>query len=158
VWLAFHLLWIINAATYAFITCFTLLIDPATARRCWRQAIFFPGAINLAIIAYSCFPRLFSSGVHSVERALGGSPGHGAPGWLIVFIYAWLTLSMAVAWLAKAIGSRRIGRVLSPLLVYLVGYGSVLCACTFTSYVKELRRAEAHWEKTEKTGKAVVPT
>ncbi|HEY2242409.1 MAG TPA: glycosyltransferase family 2 protein [Streptosporangiaceae bacterium] len=158
VWLAFHLLWIINAATYAFITCFTLLIDPATARRCWRQAIFFPGAINLAIIAYSCFPRLFSSGVHSVERALDGSPGHGAPGWLIVFIYAWLTLSMAVAWLAKAIGSRRIGRVLSPLLVYLVGYGSVLCACTFTSYVKELRRAEAHWEKTEKTGKAVVPT
>ena len=27
VWLAFHLLWIINAATYAFITCFTLLIE-----------------------------------------------------------------------------------------------------------------------------------
>ena len=96
--------------------------------------------------------------MHSLERALGGHPGHGAPGWLIMFIYAWLTLSMAVAWLAKAIEPRRFGRLLSPLLVYLVGYGSVLCACTFASYVKELRRAEAHWEKTEKTGKAVVST
>jgi cellulose synthase/poly-beta-1,6-N-acetylglucosamine synthase-like glycosyltransferase len=154
--LAFHLLWIINAATYAFITGFSLLIDPATARRSWRQAIFFPGAVNLAIIAYSCFPRLFADGVHSVERALGGSPGHGAPGWLIVFIYAWLTLSMVVAWLAKSLESRRFGRVLSPALIYLVGYGSLLCACTFASYLLELRRADARWEKTEKTGKAMV--
>ena len=152
------MLWIINAATYVFITCFTLLIDPATGRRCWRQAIFFPGAINLAIILYSCFPRLFASGVHAVERALGGSPGHGAPGWLIVFIYAWLTLSMMAAWLAKCLESRRFARVLSPVLIYLVGYGSLLCACTFASYLLELRRADARWEKTEKTGKAVVHT
>jgi cellulose synthase/poly-beta-1,6-N-acetylglucosamine synthase-like glycosyltransferase len=158
VWLAFHLLWIINAATYVFITGFALLIDPATGRRCWRQAIFFPGAVNLAIIVYTCFPRPFGDGAHAVERALGGHPGHGSPGWLIVFIYAWLTVSLAVAWLAKVIEPHRIGRLLSPVLVYLVGYGSVLCACTFASYVLELRRAEARWDKTEKTGKAVVPT
>jgi cellulose synthase/poly-beta-1,6-N-acetylglucosamine synthase-like glycosyltransferase len=151
VWLAFHLLWIINAATYGFITVFALLIDPATGRRCWRQAIMFPGLINLAIIVYSCFPRPFAPAVH------------GAPSWLIVGVYAWLTLSMGAAWLAKAlepcrVGRLRVGRLLSPVLVYLAGYGSVLCACTFTSYLLELRRAEARWEKTEKTGKAVVPT
>ena len=158
VWLAFHLLWIINAATYVFITCFALLIDPATGRRCWRQAIFFPGAVNLVIIAYSCFPRLFSDGVHRVDHALGWAPGRGAPGWLIVFIYAWLTLSMAVAYLAKVVEPHRFGRMLSPVLIYLVGYGSVLCACTFASYVLELRRAEARWDKTEKTGQVKVPT
>ncbi len=158
VWLAFHLLWIINAATYVFITCFALLIDPATGRRCWRQAIFFPGAVNLVIIVYSCFPRLFSDGVHRVDHALGWAPGRGAPGWLIVFIYAWLTLSMAVAYLAKVVEPHRFGRVLSPVLIYLVGYGSVLCACTFASYVLELRRAEARWDKTEKTGQVKVPT
>jgi cellulose synthase/poly-beta-1,6-N-acetylglucosamine synthase-like glycosyltransferase len=154
VWLAFHVLWIINAATYVFITCFSLLIDPQTGRRCWRQAIFFPGAVNLAIIVYSCFPRLFTDGVHRAEHALGWASGRGSPGWLIVFIYAWLTLSMAVAYLAKVVEPHRFGRVLSPVLIYLVGYGSVLCACTFASYVLELRRAEARWDKTEKTGKA----
>ena len=55
-------------------------------------------------------------------------------------------------------GTRRIGRVLSPFLVYLVGYGTLLCVCTFASYVKELRRAEMTWDKTEKTGKVVIPT
>ena len=73
-----------------------------------------------------------------------------------MFIYAWLTLSMVVAWLAKSLESRRFGRLLSPVLIYLVGYGSLLCACTFASYVLELRRADAQWEKTEKTGKAMV--
>src|ERR1700722_10866266 len=38
VWPAFRVLWIINAATYIFITGFALLIDPSTGRRCWRQA------------------------------------------------------------------------------------------------------------------------
>jgi cellulose synthase/poly-beta-1,6-N-acetylglucosamine synthase-like glycosyltransferase len=156
-WLAFHVLWIINAATYVFITGFALLIDPAMGRRCWRQAICFPGAVNLTIIVYSCFPRLFSDGVHRADQALGLGPGHGSPSWLIVFIYAWLTLSMAVAYLAKVVEPFRFGRFLSPVLIYLVGYGSVLCACTFASYVLELRRAEARWDKTEKTGKVLVP-
>jgi cellulose synthase/poly-beta-1,6-N-acetylglucosamine synthase-like glycosyltransferase len=158
VWLAFHVLWIINAATYLFITCFALLIDPQTGRRCWRQAIFFPGAINLAIISYSVFPRWFSDGLHRAEHGLGLAQSHGAPGWLIAGIYAWLTLSMAVAYLAKVVETRRFGRVFSPVLIYLVGYGSLLCACTFASYVQELRRAEARWDKTEKTGKVVAPT
>ena len=47
--------------------------------------------------------------------------------------------------------------MLSPLLIYLVGYGSLLCACTFASYIKELRKAEMTWDKTEKTGKVTMP-
>jgi hypothetical protein len=101
---------------------------------------------------------LFTDGVHRAEHALGWASGQGSPGWLIVFIYAWLTLSMAVAYLAKVVEPHRFGRVLSPVLIYLVGYGSVLCACTFASYVLELRRAEARWDKTEKTGQVKVPT
>ncbi len=147
-WLAFHVLWIINAATYIFITCFALMIDPQTARHSWRQAVMFPGAVNLAFIVYSCFPRLFRDAAHAVHLHLG---------WGIVVAYAWLSLSMAVAYLAKVLEPGRLGRILSPVLVYLVGYGSVLCACTFASYLKELRRAEMTWDKTEKTGKVVIP-
>jgi hypothetical protein len=39
-----------------------------------------------------------------------------------------------------------------------VGYGSLLCSCTFASYIKELRGAEMKWDKTEKTGGMVIPT
>jgi hypothetical protein len=63
-----------------------------------------------------------------------------------------------VAYLAKAAEPHRFGRFLSPLIVYVVGYGSLLCACTFASYVKELRGADMTWDKTEKTGKVVIPT
>jgi cellulose synthase/poly-beta-1,6-N-acetylglucosamine synthase-like glycosyltransferase len=147
-WLAFHVLWIINAATYVFITCFTLMIDPQTARHSWRQGVMFPGAVNLVFIVYSCFPRLFRDAAHAEHIHLG---------WGIVIAYAWLSLSMVTAYLAKVLEPGRFGRILSPLLVYVVGYGSLLCACTFASYLKELQRAEMTWDKTEKTGKVVVP-
>ena len=157
-WLAFHLLWIINAMTYIFITGFALLIDPKIGRHTWRQAVMFPGAINLSIIIYSCFPRLFREALRRFFTAAHLYQAHGHRGWLIVFVYAWPALSMAVAYLAKAAEPRRFGRFLSPLLVYVVGYGSLLCSCTFASYVKELRKAEMKWDKTEKTGKVVIPT
>jgi cellulose synthase/poly-beta-1,6-N-acetylglucosamine synthase-like glycosyltransferase len=157
-WLAFHLLWIINAATYIFITCFSLLIDPKIGRHTWRQALVFPGAINLSIIIYSCFPRLFGGPLRYLFTTARLYQAHGHRGWVIVFIYAWPAASMAVAYLAKVVESRPFGRFLSPLLVYTVGYGSLLCACTFASYVKELRHAEMIWDKTEKTGKVVIPT
>ena len=111
----------------------------------------FPGLVNLAIIVYSCFPRLFRA------AAAGSSPRPTCRcrprGWIMVFIYAWLGVSLAVAYLAKAVEPRRAGRFLGAVLVYIAGYGSLLCACTFASYVKELRRAEMTWDKTEKTGR-----
>lgn len=157
-WLAFHLLWIINAVTYIFITLFSVLIDPVTGRHAWREAVMFPGAVNLSIIIYACFPRLFSDGLRELSGAAHITAARHSAGWLILFVYAWLGASMAVAYLAKVAEPRRFGWFLSPLLVYIVGYGSLLCACTFASYVKELRKAEMKWDKTEKTGKVAMPT
>ena len=157
-WLAFHALWIINAATFIFITGFALLIDPQVGRHTWRQAVLFPGAVNLSVILYTCFPQLFRDGAHRFLAASHLSVAHGFSVGAILFIYVWAAASMAVAYLAKVAEPRRFGRFLSPLVVYIVGYGSLLCACTFASYVKELRGAEMVWDKTEKTGKVVIPT
>jgi len=33
-----------------------------------------------------------------------------------------------------------------------------MCVVTLTAFAKELRRADASWEKTEKTGKVTAPT
>jgi cellulose synthase/poly-beta-1,6-N-acetylglucosamine synthase-like glycosyltransferase len=150
-WPAFRVLWIINAVTFLFITGFALLIDTGTARRSWRQAVMFPGAVNLAIILYTCFPRLLTDATHWFFDHSGLPPPPVSS--VIVFVYGWLGGSLAVAYLAKAAEPKWAGRLVSPLIVYIVGYGSVLCACTFASYVKELRRAEMRWDKTEKIGK-----
>ena len=157
-WHTFHVLWITNAVTYFFITAFSLLIDPPIARHTWRQGMMFPGVVNLGIVMYTCVPPLFRDLAHGAFAASHFSPDHA---WLtggILFIYAWPAASMPAAYLAKVAEPHRFGRFLSPLVVYIVGYGSLLCACTFASYVKELRGAEMKWDKTEKTGKMVVPT
>jgi len=50
------------------------------------------------------------------------------------------------------------GRFLSPLFVYIGGYGPLLCAVAFSSYIKELRHADMRWEKTEKVGRGAEHT
>jgi glycosyltransferase involved in cell wall biosynthesis len=157
-WHAFHVLWITNAVTYFFITGFSLLIDPPIARHTWRQGLMFPGVVNLGIVLYTCVPPLFRDLAQDAFAATHFSPGHAVLTGGILFIYAWPAASMPVACLAKVAEPHRFGRFISPLVVYIVGYGSLLCACTFASYVKELRGAEMKWDKTEKTGGMVVPT
>jgi hypothetical protein len=51
----------------------------------------------------------------------------------------------------KLEGIRGVGRLARPLL-YVVGYGPLLCTITAAAYVAEMRHAEMRWEKTEKTG------
>jgi hypothetical protein len=152
-WALFRLLWITNAVTYLFVTFFSLTIDGETARRTWKEGLMFPGLVSLVIIVYTCFPPLFERYLSSGLESLGVT----VDGWLvksaILFAYAWLAGSMVVAWLAKRVeGNERLGR-LSPTLVYTSGYGPLLCAITFASYILELRGAELKWDKTEKTGK-----
>jgi cellulose synthase/poly-beta-1,6-N-acetylglucosamine synthase-like glycosyltransferase len=157
-WHTFNLLWIVNGLSYIFITCFTVLIDPKTGRHAWREAIMFPGAISVFVILYACFPRPTRWVIHTTTHLVGIDLTGREVRYAILFAYIWMGASMAAAWLAKYFEDKRFGTFLTPLVVYVVGYGPLLCAITFTSYVKELRRAEMKWEKTEKTGKVAIGT
>ena len=156
-WTVFHILWITNALTFVFITAFVLMVDPETGRHTWLEGIFFPGAISLSIIIAACSPRLlrmiFYDLLPQIGIVLTGTERRS----LVLFAYAWLALSMVVAYAGKAVEPRRFGRLFSTLCIYIAGYGPLLCACTFASYVKELRGAEMKWDKTEKTGKVAMP-
>lgn len=59
---------------------------------------------------------------------------------------------MVAAWLLKRIDATPILKPLAVPLLYVVGYGPLLCAITTHGYLKELRGADMTWEKTEKTG------
>ncbi len=133
---AFRALWALNLVTYSFVTLSAFAHDGPAARRSWLEAITFPGLISLAIIVWTLVaPRL-----------------DDAPDWLLLFAYVWLSASMLAAYLVRRLESvPYAGRLARPLL-YVVGYGPLLCAITAAAYVAELRRAEMAWEKTEKTG------
>lgn len=159
-WQAFRFLWIINALCFIFVVVFAWMADPQTARRSWRQALLFPGVVSLCFIVYSCFPRPAHWIMTSVE---GGVGLHVGPGyrWGFLAAYIWVSACMLVAYVAKAIEDRRlgplaVGRWVSPVLLYVAGFGAFLCAVTTAAYVKELRGAEMRWDKTEKSGRVLA--
>ncbi|MEM7091793.1 MAG: glycosyltransferase [Actinomycetota bacterium] len=155
-WATFRALWIINALSYVFITCFALMIDTDTARKTWREAAMFPGVVSVLIILYSCFPRLFRWMLFEAMALVDIPTTVPVLRSIMLFAYVWLAGTMLVAWGSRNLEKRARLRWLSPLLVYAGGYGPLLCAITFASYVKEARGAEMAWDKTEKSGKMVA--
>jgi cellulose synthase/poly-beta-1,6-N-acetylglucosamine synthase-like glycosyltransferase len=155
-WAVFRSMWIINALSYVFTTAFALAIDPSTARRAWRQAILFPGVVSLVVILYTCMPRVFLWGVDAWGDLTGLTWTDQTTHVARLVAYTWLALCMPVAWLGKKCEEWGL-KVVSPFFVYLGGYGPLLCAVTFSSYLHELRGAEMSWDKTVKTGKVTMP-
>jgi cellulose synthase/poly-beta-1,6-N-acetylglucosamine synthase-like glycosyltransferase len=149
----FRALWITAAVTYTFTLAIAAQLDRKLSYNAWREVLLFPGILNMIVMLTAFFPKL-------IEVDIPGIFGwHLTTGGLFVAtvcIYIWIPFSMVGAWLAREAEGTWIGRLLAPLLIYLVGYGSLLCAITFDSYIKELRHAEAKWDKTVKTGRVVV--
>jgi cellulose synthase/poly-beta-1,6-N-acetylglucosamine synthase-like glycosyltransferase len=157
-WAAFHVLWITNVITYVFITSFALLIDPSTGKRVWREALMFPGAISVFIIITAVIPGPILWLTDHALSLLSISSTPAEVRALELFTYIWLAGCMGVAYLAKVTENRWLGSFISPVLLYIGGYGPLLCAITLAAYILELRGVEARWDKTEKTGKVAMPT
>jgi len=151
--LIFRALWISAACTYVFILALGSQTDPRASGTGWREVLTFPGVINMVVMLTAFFPGLVEVDIPALFGLRLTEHGLFI---LTVCIYVWIPFSMVGAWFAKLVEPTWIGRFLSPLLIYLVGYGSLLCAITVDSYIKELRHAEAKWDKTEKTGRVLA--
>ena len=64
---------------------------------------------------------------------------------------------MLAAWGVYRLDRAGAPRWLCDALLVLVGYGPVLYAVAFTAIVVHGRGQESRWEKTVKTGKAILP-
>jgi cellulose synthase/poly-beta-1,6-N-acetylglucosamine synthase-like glycosyltransferase len=132
----FRSLWALNLVTYLFVTLSAFAQDGPAARRSWWEAVTFPGLVSLAIIACTIVAPVVDD----------------FPDWLLLFAYVWLSASMLAAYLVRRLESVPYAGWLARPLLYIVGYGPLLCAITAAAYIAELRHAEMAWEKTEKTG------
>ncbi len=148
----FRATWILAACVYVYTIGLAVQLDRRTGLRSWREAILFPGLVSIVVMMTAFFPGL-------VERRLPALVGIHTDAvfsqWWTLFVYAWISISMLGAVLARGIEKTKVGRILAPALIYLVGYGPLLCAVTVDSYVKEARGVEQKWDKTEKVGRVV---
>ncbi|PVE97152.1 glycosyltransferase [Microbacterium sp. TPD7012] len=147
----FRFMWISAACVYLFSMLYSVQLDPRIGRQSWREAVMFPGLGALILMALALFPWLFEEGLAQVGLALTDESRFA---WAVIF-YLWGPISMLGIWLARAVEPLPGGRFFAGLLVYICGYGSLLCAITVDSYIKEWRRADASWIKTEKIGRVV---
>ncbi|MDA0162527.1 glycosyltransferase family 2 protein [Solirubrobacter ginsenosidimutans] len=132
----FRSFWALILMTYLFVTLSSFAQDGKAARASWREAVTFPGLVSLAIITIAV--------VTPLADAL---PEVG-----LLLAYIWLSASMLAAYLVRRLESAAHGGWLARPLLYVVGYGPLLCAITAAAYFAELRRADLVWEKTEKSG------
>jgi cellulose synthase/poly-beta-1,6-N-acetylglucosamine synthase-like glycosyltransferase len=151
--IVFTATWATAACTYVYSIGLAVQLDSRTGRRSWREAVLFPGFISIVVMITAFFPGLLE---HRLPDLLGLKPSPAGLAIWTLFVYSWISFSMVGAWLAKVVEHTGVGAFLTPLLVYLVGYGPLLCAVTVDSYIKEFRHADATWDKTEKIGRVLT--
>jgi cellulose synthase/poly-beta-1,6-N-acetylglucosamine synthase-like glycosyltransferase len=152
-WYLFKQFWILNAVTYIFVTVFSFLIDPVIAKRSWLQGILFPGVISLAIIIISTIPNLMDTLIAYTYEL---DENHLTSKAIILFMYSWLALCMIPAWLSYKLDLAKKPAWLTTSLIVITGFGPLLCAITWQSYISEWQKEELKWDKTEKTGKVIM--
>ncbi len=148
----FRALWVTASVCFLFSMLVGIQLDARVGRQAWREAFLFPGLISFVVMLAALFPGLIEVWLPGLFGLQLTSVGETL---LTLFVYVWISAAMLAAWLARAIEHTRVGRWLSPLLIYLVGYGPMLCAITVDSYIKEWRKADAAWIKTEKVGRVL---
>jgi cellulose synthase/poly-beta-1,6-N-acetylglucosamine synthase-like glycosyltransferase len=149
---AFTALWALTGGTFLFITLSALGMDPETGKKCWREGFLFPGLINLTLIMFGLFGPIVTSVLAQQLADIGLAGGEPAVKYMLLFADCWLSLSILAAWLLKRLDDwGRVPWLVRPLL-YVVGYGPLLCAFTVGGYIAEARGREQIWEKTEKVG------
>jgi cellulose synthase/poly-beta-1,6-N-acetylglucosamine synthase-like glycosyltransferase len=146
-WMLFRGFWLLAALTYVFETIASYAVDFESARKSWQEGILFPGLVSLTFIVYALVPWPFHPLCQMLCERIPGIECVGT-----LFCYVWLALSMLVSWLAMKAESTRLAFLTKPL-IYLGGYGPLLCAVTAAAYIKEWQGAARTWDKTEKTGK-----
>lgn len=144
-WQLFHLLFGLTAIIYIFVTIYTYILDPHTAKRAWFAGIMFPGAMALVILIASVIPRIFE---HIVSTYL-------SPGWFDIFILwsdMWVSLCMLFGWLIYRLDRAGVPKRIINFLVLIVGYGPILCAIGVAAFIAEFCKVKIRWDKTEKAG------
>ena len=130
--------------------------DPATAKRCWRSTLLFPGIVSLVIVTCCTFRPQMGWLVHHLAALLtGNSDWVPTADSMMIFAYIWIAIAMPMTGLAKYLEDRNV-KYLPRILVLFCGYGSLLLAAAFTAWFREFRHADRVWHKTVKYGSIEV--
>ena len=83
---------------------------------------------------------------------------HDTRSYLALAAYVWMSVCMVAAWAVYRLDrAQRVAWLIGPL-IFVVGYGPLLCAITFAAYVAELRDKSHHLgeDREDRQGRAVA--
>jgi cellulose synthase/poly-beta-1,6-N-acetylglucosamine synthase-like glycosyltransferase len=148
-WVLFQNFWILSSLVYLLVTLASFVVDTESSRKSFVEGILFPGVFSLLIMIYSLWPPIGLL-LEPLREYCVLHPGLETG--FTLFLYVWVSGAMAVAYAAVRVENVKKLQWLAPILIYIAGYGSLLCAVTVGAYIKEWRGAARTWDKTEKTG------
>lgn len=143
----FFYLMSVSLFVYMYTTLFAILIDNRTSKLSWLEGIMYPGIISLLILIFSVNPDFF---MHQIDLLLpvGSSAQYHA--YLLLFMFTWSGFCMLFAWLIYRLELAGLPTRITNALIFIVGYGPLLCAVNLSAYMAEIRKTSPRWDKTEK--------
>jgi hypothetical protein len=116
----------------------------------------FPGVISLLIIFSCAFrPEVGWLVYHTASLTTGSTSWIPSTNALMIFPYSWILIAMPMTWVAKFLDDRKV-KYIPRFIIFLCGYGALLLAASCSAWYFESRKAERTWDKTLKSGAAVV--
>lgn len=158
---SFRLLWVLSGLIYLLVIAGVAATDPTVLKRSWPHAFLYPGVVSAGLIWFSLFPHSTEAVFSFVTTHMGltGAEQAQVHQLFALFLYSWLTLSVGVSYLAKTVEKiPHVGPFFGKVLLWIGGYGPLLCAVTTAAIVTHVRGQKTVWVKTVKEGKVQIGT
>ncbi|MDP1604268.1 MAG: glycosyltransferase family 2 protein [Legionella sp.] len=132
---------------YLYTTLLAILVDKRTSRLSWLEGIFYPGLISIIILLISLNPVFF---FNLLNYFFNLEETTTLNNWLLLFMETWSALCMFWAWIVFRLEYIGLPPAVSNFLLFIVGYGPLLCAINLAAYIAEIKNPNLKWDKTEK--------
>lgn len=138
----------VSLFVYAYTTLFACFIDRRTSRLSWLEGIMYPGLISVTILIISINPSFFFK---QLDYFFDASSSRRISEITLLFMETWSAFCMFWAWIIFRLELAGVSTRITNALLFIVGYGPLLCVINLSAYFIELRKAILKWDKTEKT-------
>lgn len=139
----------VSLFVYLYTTLFSLMVDRRTSRIAWFEGITYPGLISLLLLAISANPTFFFYVINGLFKS---KLSMAISDMVLLFIISWTSLCMLCAWIIYRLERAGVSTRITNFLLYIVGYGPLLCAVNLAAYFAEIKHFNLKWDKTEKIG------
>lgn len=146
----FNLFYLVGLNLYLFTLGISCYIDLKTFKRVWFEAVFYPGLITWFCLIQLLFPSMWGY-PHSLhdDKFI---EWNDIP---LLLMNLWIGLCLFAAWMIRIMEKGAWPKRCVDIALFIVGYGSLVCAMNLSALVVEWRKVDMQWNKTERLGRLI---